>query len=171
MAKPVVRVETDPARKRRLQQHLTSLLPQWFGKPSANAAYAARAETQDGYVAEIAGAARGLLLLEWASPISAEIYWMGVDPDFHRAGVGRALVEAAAADAARRGVTHLFVSTLHPDVPYEPYQRTRRFYEALGFAYILAEQFPADPENPLAYYLRQLSPAERAPLPLTAKGD
>ncbi len=73
------------------------------------------------------------------------------------AGVGAALVEAAAAEATRRGVKYLFVATLHPDDPYEPYQRTRRFYEALGFAYVLEEQFPADPENPLAYYLRELS--------------
>jgi GNAT superfamily N-acetyltransferase len=156
MPKPVVYLETDPARRRALQEQLTALLPEWFGKASANVQYAALAELQDGYVAEIEGVPRGLLSLEWASPISAEIYWMGVDPAFHRAGLGRALVEAAAREAARRGVKYLFVATLHPDVAYEPYQRTRRFYEALGFSYVLEEQFPADPGNPLAYYLMPL---------------
>jgi hypothetical protein len=57
---------------------------------------------------------------------------------------------------ANRGVRYLFVATLHPNVPYEPYWRTRRFYEAMGFVYVLEEQFPANPENPIAYYLKQL---------------
>jgi hypothetical protein len=37
----------------------------------------------------------------------------------------------------------------------KPYERTRRFYEAMGFAYVLEEQFPADPASPLGYYLKQ----------------
>jgi hypothetical protein len=48
------------------------------------------------------------------------------------------------------------VATLHPDDPYEPYLRTRHFYEAMGFVYVHDEQFPADPENPMAHYLKQL---------------
>jgi hypothetical protein len=37
--------------------------------------------------------------------------------------------------------------------PYEPYQGTRRFYEAVGFEYML----DADPDNPMTYYLKQPS--------------
>ena len=48
------------------------------------------------------------------------------------------------------------MATLHPTHPYEPYRRTRLFYEAMGFVYVLEEQFPADPENPIGYYLKQL---------------
>jgi hypothetical protein len=65
-------------------------------------------------------------------------------------------MKAAIKDVCQRGVKYLFVATLHPNVEYEPYLRTRRFYEAMGFVYAHAEHFPADPENPLAYYLRQL---------------
>jgi hypothetical protein len=46
-------------------------------------------------------------------------------------------------------VKHLFVSTLHPDDPYEPYRRTRAFYERLGFEFVLSRE-------PLAYYLKLL---------------
>jgi hypothetical protein len=53
-------------------------------------------------------------------------------------------------------VKYFFVATLHPDDPYEPFQRTRRFYEAMGFYYVLKEQFPSDPSNPGAYYLKPL---------------
>ena len=150
------RREPDPVRKRKLQEHLTNVLPEWFGKESANVKYSEMAEVLDGYVAEVDGVPRGLLLLKWAAPTSAEIYWMGVEPAFHRRGVGYALVEMAAADAREQGRKYLLVATLHPDVPYEPYQRTRRFYEGIGFEFVLEEQFPADPGNPLAFYLREL---------------
>jgi hypothetical protein len=53
-------LELDPARKRELQEHLTALLPDWFGQPQSNAKYAAgRAEGE--------GVRRGLLLLKWAA--------------------------------------------------------------------------------------------------------
>ena len=110
----------------------------------------------DGYVAEREGVPRGLLLLKQSSPVGAEIYWMGVDPAYHRLGIGRALIEAAVEAVRTRGVRYLFVATLHPAIPYEPYERTRRFYEAMGFAFVLEEQFPTDPANPLGYYVKQL---------------
>ncbi|HKD62020.1 MAG TPA: hypothetical protein VKB47_16275, partial [Terracidiphilus sp.] len=55
-----------------------------------------------------------------------------------------------------QGVKYLFVATLNPAIPYEPYERTRRFYEAMGFEYVLEEQFPANLASPLGYYLKQL---------------
>jgi GNAT superfamily N-acetyltransferase len=115
-----------------------------------------QAEVLDGYVAMTDRVPRGPLLLKYHSAASAEVYWMGVDPTFHRSGIGRALMAAAVDGARARAVKYLFVTTLHPADPYEPYQRTRRFYEAMGFEYMLEEQFSADPDNPMAYYLKQL---------------
>jgi ribosomal protein S18 acetylase RimI-like enzyme len=149
-------LEPNPTRKRGLQQHLTAMLPGWFGKPDANAKYALQAELLDGYVAQSEGVPRGLLLLKRSSPTGAEIYWMAVDPGCHRLGIGRALIEAAVEALRSGGVRYLFVATLHPAIPYEPYERTRRFYEAMGFEYVLEEQFPTDPGSPLGYYLKQL---------------
>ena len=141
-----VALEPDPARKRSLLESLTAKLGAWFGQPKSNAAYALQAEKLDGYVAESEGERCGLLLLKPISAASAEIYWLGVDPTRHRTGVGRALVEAAVKDCQNRGIRYLFVATLHPSLPYEPYRRTRLFYEALGFLYVLEEHFVSDPE-------------------------
>jgi N-acetylglutamate synthase-like GNAT family acetyltransferase len=149
-------LEPNPARKRELHGQLTALLPDWFGQPKANAKYATQAEILDGYIAESAGVRRGPLWLKWIGPVSAEVFWMAVDPTCHRSGVGRALMGAAIEDARKQGRRHLFVMTLHPDDPYEPYRRNTRFYEAAGFQCVLEEQFPADSQHRTAYYLRQL---------------
>jgi GNAT superfamily N-acetyltransferase len=149
-------LDTDAVRKRELQRHLTALLPEWFGVAEANAAYARMAESLDGFVAQVDGHGCGLLLTEKHGARSVEIAWMGVEPMRHRTGIGRALLDAALEHARKAGTKFAFVATLHPDDPYEPYARTRRFYESMGFEYVLKEQFPADPANPLAYYLKIL---------------
>jgi ribosomal protein S18 acetylase RimI-like enzyme len=150
-----ISLEADPRRKRQLQEQITARLPEWFGQRAANLAYAAQAERLPGYVATVDGAPKGLLLLKTHSEISAEILWLGVDRECHRSGIGRALVEAACDASQADGARLLFVRTLHPRVAYEPYQRTRRFYEAVGFRYVLEEAWP-DPDNPIALYLRSL---------------
>ena len=150
-----VSIERDPLRKREIQQNLTSRLTEWFGDADSNRHYAKQAEILTGYVARLDGAVRGMLLLKTHSPISIEIYWLGVEPNCHRAGLGRALVEAACKAAQAEGVKFVFVSTLHPSDSYEPYQRTRQFYETMGFRYVLEEQRPRE-RNSLAYYMKQL---------------
>jgi GNAT superfamily N-acetyltransferase len=151
-----VSIENNALRKREIQQQLTARLPEWFGQAESNLHYARQAEVLAGYVARIDGEARGMLLLKVCSAISAEIYWMGVDPNCHRVGVGRALIEFACKTAHANGTKFLFVATLHPRELYEPYQRTRRFYEAMAFQYVLEEQFPRA-GIPLAYYMRQIA--------------
>ncbi len=159
--KPLVFIETDPDRKRQLQMLLTAQLSEWFGQPDSNAKYARQAEVLDGYVAAVDREPCGLLLLKRTSPISAEIYWMAVTPLPHRQGIGRALVRAASEAARSGGAKYLFVATLHPDDPYEPYARTREFHQSIGFAYVLEEQFPANPNSRLGYYMKELAPEIR----------
>lgn len=100
----------------------------------------------------------GLLLVKRHAAASAEIYWLGVDPDHHREGAGRALVDRVEHELRMQGIRYLFVMTLHPDDPYEPYQRTTRFYESMGFACVLSADHGADapPDDRLAYYLKLL---------------
>jgi GNAT superfamily N-acetyltransferase len=167
--KPYVFLEIDPGRKRQLQMWLTAQLPEWFGQPASNAKYARQAEVLEGYVAAVSGEPCGLLLLKRTSPISAEIYWMAVTPARHRQGIGRALVRTAS-EAARAGeARYLFVATLHPDDPYEPYARTREFYRSMGFAYVLEEQFPANPDGRLGYYMKELAPDIRSGVDLVRR--
>ena len=148
--------EEDAVASRRLLEDLTTRLPEWFGQPESNRHYAEQAEVLEAWIARIDGSARGLLLLKRHSAVSAEIYWLGVDPDYHRQGIGQALVGAIEGRLRQEGLKYLFVMTLHPNDPYEPYRRTRAFYERLGFELVLTHGLPGSSPNPLAYYLKPL---------------
>jgi GNAT superfamily N-acetyltransferase len=141
--------EEDPAASRRLLETLTARLPEWFAQPDSNRHYAEQAEILEAWVARLDGRARGLLLLKRHGALSAEIYWLGVDPDHHRQGIGKALVGVIEKRLRQERVKYLVVTTLHPDDPDEPYRRTRAFYEWLGFELLLSR-------DPLAYYLKPL---------------
>ncbi len=153
-----VTLEASPAIKRQILETLTARLPQWFGQAEPNRHYARQAESLEGWVARVGGEPAGLLLLKEHGPARAEIYWLGVDPDFHRHGVGRTLVQTVERRLEETGVRFLFLMTLHPDVEYEPYRRTRTFYESLGFAFALStNRGPVGPSaDPLAYYVKAL---------------
>ena len=107
--------EEDPAASRRLLEALTVRLPEWFAQPDSNRHYAEQAEILEAWVARLDGSARGLLLLKRHGAVSAEIYWLGVDPDHHRQGIGKALIGAIENRLKQERVKHLVVTTLHPD--------------------------------------------------------
>ena len=150
--------ENDPASNRRLLEALTARLPQWFAQAESNRHYAEQAEKLEAWIARLNGQAPGMLLLKRHSATSAEIYWLGVDPSHHRRGVGRALISALERRLYEEKARFLFVTTLHPEVAYEPYQRTRSFYESMGFELALSSaQGPTGPSSdPLACYLKLL---------------
>jgi GNAT superfamily N-acetyltransferase len=114
-------------------QRILSVLPEWFGIPSATEAYIRHAAKAPMIVAEADGETLGYVSLSLHFGRNCEIHSMGIVPDQHRQGYGRALVEAAAKWARERNFEYLSVKTLsdaHPD-PY--YANTRRFYFAMGF--------------------------------------
>ena len=148
MGVSIVREEGSAA-SRRLLEALTARLPEWFAQPDSNRHYAEQAELLDAWTARIDGRSVGLLLLKRHSAISAEIYWLGVDPDHHRKGIGRALIGAIEDRLKHETLKYLFVTTLHPNDPDESYRGTRAFYERLGFELVLSRE-------PLACYLKSL---------------
>src|SRR5258708_8120102 len=152
--------EEDAAAKRRILETLTARLPEWFAQGECNKHYAKQAEILEAWVARIDGRPGGLLLLKRHSALSAEIYWLGVDPDHHRQGIGKALIGAVEHRLREEKIRFLFVMTLHPEDPYEPYRRTRLFYARMGFALALSsgQALVTSSPAPLAYYLPPLSP-------------
>jgi GNAT superfamily N-acetyltransferase len=123
-------------------------LPEWFGIPESNAEYAEFAEREPTWVAEEGGDVLGVITLVDHGFSAIDIHLMAVRPHAHRRGVGRALVRQAISVARALERPYLTVKTRGPSLPYEPYDRTRAFYLAVGFEAL--EEFTAiwGPENP-----------------------
>lgn len=64
----------------------------------------------------------------------AELSWIGVRPEFHRRGIGRALMNALEKLLVQGGSRILEVSTVAATIADEFYARTRSFYHAVGFS-------------------------------------
>jgi GNAT superfamily N-acetyltransferase len=142
-----------------LCRQLLEELPDWFGIPEAIDEYVARAERSMAVVAVTERREVGLLTLVRHTAFAAEIDVMAVKPDYHRRGVGRAIVERAERLLALDGVEYLQVKTLADTVEYEPYALTRAFYTACGFRPL--QVFPElwDPENPALQLVKCLQPS------------
>lgn len=154
-------------------------LPSWFGIESSIVEYATAVEELPTFVAltggkgdvdasdaaaeaaadDAGGAARDVIGFLTVKPTSAdalELHVMGVLAEWHRRGVGRALVERAAAYARAEDFALLHVKTLAASDPDPGYAATRAFYLALGFRPL--EVLPAvwGPENPCLLLVKPL---------------
>src|SRR5215831_5756193 len=148
-------------------ERLLRSLPDWFGVESSIIDYVASAAKLPTYLAWPAPAAGraapraaqdavGVLLAARHFPAAAEIYLMAVDQAVHRRGVGRAMVEALERDLAQERVRLLQVKTLGPSDPDPGYQRTRLFYQAMGFE-PLEEITGLWPDNPSLIMVKALA--------------
>jgi GNAT superfamily N-acetyltransferase len=108
-------------------------LPTWFGIPESVAGYVASADAHPTVIASAEGDDVGLLTLVTHTPYAAEVYVMGVLPELHRHGIGRAMLERAEEWLSGRDIEYLQVKTLSPRHPDPGYAKTRAFYLACGF--------------------------------------
>lgn len=100
---------------------------------------------EDHIVAEVEGSLAGYIGLHHPTPLLSNrhvlsITGLAVEPLLRRHGVGRALVEAAVAEARRRGTRKLSLRVLAHNAA------ARRLYEAAGFVVegILSDEFLLD---------------------------
>jgi ribosomal protein S18 acetylase RimI-like enzyme len=131
-------------------------LPEWFGIEAATAQYIRDVDALPTFVASVDGRAVGFMTAKQHFPQAAELYVLGVLPEMHHRGVGRALLARVEAYLREQGVEYLQVKTLsvsHPDVGYA---KTRAFYEAMGFRPL--EEFPTlwDEANPCLLMIKTL---------------
>jgi ribosomal protein S18 acetylase RimI-like enzyme len=112
---------------------ILNALPDWFGFPDTNEGYISDLSRLPSFVALDGGAVLGFSSLLEHNPESAEIQVLAVRPDNHRRGIGRMLVRHGEEWLRQRGVRVLHVKTLGPSREDEGYERTRRFYRAVGF--------------------------------------
>lgn len=151
-------IELRPSGSGAICASILAELPEWFGIPASNADYAQTADDGPAFVAEADGGPVAVMVLKPHFGTTVEIHLLAVRPAQHRAGVGRALIDRARQFASERGAAYLTVKTRGPSAPYEPYERTRAFYQAAGFTAL--EEFIEiwGPENPCLFMVKALLP-------------
>jgi GNAT superfamily N-acetyltransferase len=141
-------LETRPAGSGAICAAILATIGDWFGVPASNAEYEHLAETGPAVVALEGGRPIGLMLLKRHFDTALEVYFLAVTRERHRTGSGRALMGHAETVARTEGRRFVTVKTQGPSANYEPYERTRRFYEAVGYAGIEELDVGWGPENP-----------------------
>jgi GNAT superfamily N-acetyltransferase len=106
-------------------------------------------------VSEENGESNGFLCLKETGKDTVELAVMGVLPEYHRKGIGTKLFEAAKKIAVEKGFSFLQVKTVQMG-KYEEYDRTNRFYLALGFKEFEVIPTLWDERNPCQIYVMSL---------------
>jgi len=105
----------------------------WFTEEARKKFIPLDIRVQKGFVAEEDGKVVGFITYTTYdyNPI---IGWIGVDPDYHRKGVGKALVERVENELKGIGAEMLSVETPTKEEGIgSSYEGTYKFYEAMGF--------------------------------------
>jgi len=90
------------------------------------------------------------------TPVASEIELLAVRRDLHRAGIGRRLVGRVESDLRSRGVRLLEVKTRGPSGESVEYERTRAFYDAIGFLPLEERTDIWGPHNPCLIMVKPL---------------
>ena len=131
-------------------------LPAWFGIEQAIVQYLTDIDHLPTFLVYESGEVIGFLSIKQHYPTSAEVLVMGIRPDAHRQGIGRALMQQAQAWLKDLGVEYLQVKTLGPSCSDENYAKTRAFYLGMGFTPL--EEFTQiwDENNPCLILIKRI---------------
>lgn len=149
----------DRQEKQRVARVILEALPEWFGIPEARENYIRESADEIMLVSSEGGEPDAVLCLKETGRDTLELAVMGVLKEYHRQGVGTALVQAAKRIARERGYSFLQVKTVQMG-RYPEYDATNRFYLSLGFKEF--EVFPTlwDEWNPCQIYVMSVDDSE-----------
>ena len=149
----------DRQEKQRVARVILEALPEWFGIPEARENYIRESADEIMLVSSEGGEPDGFLCLKETGRDTLELAVMGVLKEYHRQGVGTALVQAAKRIARERGYSFLQVKTVQMG-RYPEYDATNRFYLSLSFKEF--EVFPTlwDEWNPCQIYVMSVDDSE-----------
>jgi len=131
-------------------------LPDWFGNDEANQQFLEDVNRLPTFLAFDGRQVIGFLTLKRHYSKTAEVYIIGVLPNYHRCGLGREMLNAAESYLRDEGVLYLQVKTLSDSHPDPGYAKTRAFYLAMDFTPL--EDFDSlwDEDNPALQFIKKV---------------
>jgi GNAT superfamily N-acetyltransferase len=126
-------------------------LPNWFGIEASIVDYAGQVRSMPFYAAFDVQAPVGFSAIKVHNAFTAEICVMGILKNYHRQGIGRKLITLAEQYRRERKMEFLTVKTLDASRESKSYEKTRLFYQSVGFRPL--EVFPLlwDKDNPCLF--------------------
>lgn len=120
--------------KSKICERILRALPDWFGLESAIIDYIRESANMPMFAVSDGDDIVGFVSLKHHNKWTAEIYVLGVLAEYHRQGLGRMLVDRCEEYLTDKGYRFLTVKTLGPSRECAEYERTRMFYEGIGFS-------------------------------------
>ena len=122
-----------PDEKTAITLKIMHSLPAWFSPSESIEKHAITHRDYTFFAAFDDETPIGFITLKIHNKYTADIYNMGILEQYHRQGIGRQLVESAEQYCSDNGFLYMTVKTLDSSAEYEPYNRTRAFYQKMGF--------------------------------------
>ena len=146
---------TDPALREAIAREVLARLPDWLSFPEATQGYISGVRDCTFWADTEGEVLRGFIALRPTAKKAAELYVLGVLPEYHRKGVGRALFTALESWLLAHKYDYLTVKTVKPGV-WESYDKTNAFYEAMGFTPLMLLPELWDEKNPCQVYIKRI---------------
>ena len=143
--------------KSKVCEKILRSLPKWFGIEISIINYIRDVQSMPMILAKDKSEVIGFISLKKHNLQTAEIHVMGIIEKYHRQKIGKTLIEKAESYLASVNFEYLTVKTLSESRTNEEYDRTRRFYLAMGFTPL--EEFKTlwDEHNPCLFLVKTLS--------------
>jgi len=132
-------------------------LPNWFGVEASIVDYVEQVKVMPFYAVFDNENAIGFVAIKIHNPYTAEVCVMGVLKEYHRQGAGKQLIKACEKYCFDNKIEFLTVKTLDASRESKSYNKTRLFYQNMGFKPL--EVFPLlwDENNPCLFMVKYIN--------------
>jgi len=147
----------DGAIKSQYTRAILENLPEWFGNKIVIDEYVEKVSKLP-YWAALNQDDRciGFFAVKTHYGSVGDIYVCGVLPEYQNKGIGKKIYDLAEKHFIQNGCKYMMVKTLSEKARYEPYERTRKFYEGIGFEPLVTLTEMWDEENPCLIMIKKL---------------
>ncbi len=146
----------EPDTKSDICYKIINNLPDWFGREESNQEYSRGVRNDYFIAARIGDIPIGFISIKDHNQFTAEIYVLGILKEFHQLGIGKRFMQLVEGELLKSDKKFLTVKTLSGSNPDPYYNKTRKFYKAMGF-YPL-EEMPElwSEEEPCLYMVKPI---------------
>ncbi|MCL2564369.1 MAG: GNAT family N-acetyltransferase [Defluviitaleaceae bacterium] len=157
-----IREITEAGLKMEIVDKILHALPDWFGNENAIQNYIKISAELPFWGVFDKKEAVGFLAMKPHNSLHAELCVMGILTEYHHMSIGRGLFNTFQNYCINNNYKYISVKTLDSSINYEPFNKTRKFYKAMGFLPFEVNQTAWDAENPCLIMIKDLKDADNS---------